>query len=108
MPEGVQDQLQTASLIPSLPYSFNDDLLILSTYSAPCIVLGTGNRTASKTLAHREFAFCCGKTDSKLVDLCKMMLSAGRNIKDTKGVPSVRGDLHIYARSRGSLCYVAI
>lgn len=49
-------KLQTPSLIPSFPHSFNDDLSILCTYSAPCIVLGTGNITASKTPAHREFA----------------------------------------------------
>ena len=58
----------------------------------PCIVLGTGNITASKTPAHREFAFCGGKTDSKLADLCKRVLSAVRNVKDTKGVPRVGGD----------------
>lgn len=47
---------------------------------------------------------CCGgKTDSKLADLCKRVLSAVRNVNDTKGVPRVGGDLHIYARSRGSL-----
>lgn len=60
-------KLQTPSLIPSLPHSFNDGLLILSTYSVPCIVLGTGNITARETPAHREFAFCCGKTVNWLI-----------------------------------------